>query len=47
LNGFVYDVRDEAVALPGLRTLAIDTLMQHNQDRIQVATAMLEWVKRW
>jgi len=47
LNGFVYDKRDGELSFPGIRTLAIDTLMHNSEDRIRVAAAMLDWIDTW
>jgi hypothetical protein len=47
LNAFVYDERDEDLNISGVRTLAIDTLMLNNEDRMRVARAMLDWIAGW
>ena len=47
LNAFVYDNRDDTLNIPGVRTLAMDTLMLTYEDRARVARAMLDWIADW
>lgn len=44
INGFVYDERDAAFDVAGLRMLALNTLMRTEADRLTVAREVLNWV---
>ncbi len=47
INGFVYDERDSALSISGLRTMAMDTIMHTDTDRAVLARHVLDWIKRW
>lgn len=47
LAAFVYDGRDALPALPGLRYLATDTVMNTEDARARLALEILEWCSDW
>ncbi len=47
LNGFVYDERDAALGISGLRTILLDTLMHDDNDRAVFARKVLDWIEGW
>ena len=47
INGFVYDVRDTLADQADVKTMAFDTLMTNNEKRIELAKAILEWIRNW
>jgi LPPG:FO 2-phospho-L-lactate transferase len=44
INAFVYDERDDMIALPLLRSTALDTIMQTEADRATLAARVLAWL---
>lgn len=47
INGFVYDKRDAALDLKGVRATTLDTVMQTEQDRARLALEVLNWLESW
>lgn len=47
INGFVYDERDSALGIGGLRTATFDTIMRSDDDRVTLARRMLAWIDTW
>lgn len=47
INGFVYDKRDAALHIEGMRTVTLDTIMQTEQDRARLAVELLNWLESW
>jgi len=47
INGFVYDKRDAAFDMDGIRTVTLDTVMQTEQDRARLALEVLNWLESW
>lgn len=47
LNGFIGDERDGELAIPQLKTRALNTLMQTDEDKVTLARNVLEWIKGW
>jgi LPPG:FO 2-phospho-L-lactate transferase len=47
INGFVYDKRDAALHLDGVRAITLDTVMQTEQDRARLALELLNWLESW
>ncbi|MFN8374597.1 MAG: 2-phospho-L-lactate transferase [Anaerolineae bacterium] len=45
INCYVYDERDGTLSLPGLRTLAVNTWMQSEADRVTLARQILTWIE--
>lgn len=45
LTGYVYDERDLGLTFPALRTLALNTLMQSEAERITLARNVLAWIE--
>lgn len=44
INGFVYDQTDSSLAIPQLRLLSCETIMKSNEDKVNLARTMLEWI---
>lgn len=47
INGFVNDVRNEALSVPGLRSIQMNTLMKTDADKISLARQTLAWIESW
>lgn len=47
INGFVLDQRDADTVITGMQTLAIDTLMDTHEKRVNVAQKLLDWLEKW
>jgi LPPG:FO 2-phospho-L-lactate transferase len=47
INGFVYDERDTAFNMAGIRLTAFDTLMDHEDKRRTLARHILGWLANW
>ncbi|MCU0513051.1 MAG: 2-phospho-L-lactate transferase [Anaerolineae bacterium] len=47
INGFVSDVQDAACRLQGLRTIAFDTIMKTDMDKMRLAQQVLDWIEGW
>jgi LPPG:FO 2-phospho-L-lactate transferase len=47
INGFVYDEVDAGLMLRLPRTVAFDTVMKTEDDRIDLARNVLQWIKGW
>jgi LPPG:FO 2-phospho-L-lactate transferase len=47
VNGFVFDERDRGMSMDNIRTVALDTMMQSESDRIRVAQTVLDWIGEW
>jgi LPPG:FO 2-phospho-L-lactate transferase len=43
IDGFVYDMRDDAFSMPTVQTIALDTLMRSEADRVRLAQHVLDW----
>lgn len=46
INGFVMDVRDNEIEIPGVRILRTDTIMTDDHSRARVATQTLAWMEK-
>jgi LPPG:FO 2-phospho-L-lactate transferase len=47
INGFVYDKRDTELQFTEPHTVALDTLMQSDADRVVLARQVLDWIATW
>ena len=47
LNGYVYDERDHSLTTDHVRTVAFDTIMRTEDDKIALAQHVLNWVESW
>lgn len=47
INGFVYDERDHDLLIEQPRRLVVNTLMQDDHDRAQLARTIMTWIKEW
>lgn len=47
INGFVYDERDAELNAKGIKTLQIDTVMDSEEKRINLAQDVLRWIQDW
>lgn len=47
INGFVNDVRNEALRARGLRSIQLNTLMKTDADKISLAQQTLAWIESW
>lgn len=47
IQGFVYDERDVPLTLNGIRTIALDTIMNNEQDKARLVRQTLGWIARW
>jgi LPPG:FO 2-phospho-L-lactate transferase len=47
IDGFVYDERDSALNIGGVRTVTFDTIMRTDSDRAALARRMLDWIFNW
>jgi LPPG:FO 2-phospho-L-lactate transferase len=44
INGFVYDIADDPIELPGLRLTQRQTVMKSDHDKIALAESLLNWI---
>ncbi len=47
LNGYIYDTRDRYLTANPIRTIAFDTIMRTEDDKIALAQNVLNWVESW
>lgn len=47
INGFVQDARDEMANLDSLISVAFDTIMSTDEDKMRLAKQILAWVQSW
>ena len=47
INGFVNDIRNQALCVEGLRTVRLDTLMTDSFAKVDLARRTLEWIGGW
>ena len=47
IDGFVNDQRNKPLAVAGLHTIRINTLMNDLADKVALARAILEWIEGW
>lgn len=47
IQGFVFDERDAPIKLRGVRTIALDTIMNSDQDKARLVRQTLDWITSW
>ncbi|MBL8154696.1 MAG: 2-phospho-L-lactate transferase [Anaerolineae bacterium] len=47
INGFVYDQVDHEIEVPLVHSTRLNTVMLTDNDKVQLATNVLEWMKSW
>jgi LPPG:FO 2-phospho-L-lactate transferase len=47
INGYVYDGTDDVMVSQGLRLTQLNTIMQSDDDKAQLARGVLEWIQDW
>lgn len=47
IDGFVNDIRNEALGVEGIRTVRLDTLMTDNAAKVELARSTLDWIAGW
>lgn len=47
INGFVIDQRDADLSIIGLKTIAMNTLMNSEADRVTLAQMIMNWIGGW
>jgi LPPG:FO 2-phospho-L-lactate transferase len=47
ITGYVYDAADEKIASQGLRMTQMNTIMQSDDDKAQLARGVLQWIQDW
>lgn len=47
INGFVYDRMDHEIEIPTAHSTRFNTVMLTDNDKVQLATDVIEWIKSW
>lgn len=47
INGFIYDRVDHGVEIPAAHSTQFNTMMLTDNDKVQLATDVIEWIQGW